>query len=808
MQMKRYKWINSLLQIMLCVGLISCDQLPNNLLERLKPRSEGMEITKLSFSDDYRQINLRARLTADLGDYSIDDTSQVYIQVDELRKNLDHCVDEVCPKLLSVRSVGEEEIKEEGFNLYVLVDLTQPSKVLDRQREYVRSLHKVFSKDNMFLSFMLPEGKQSPFMPASNYVINHYIEMGSPLRKELTYNPEALENKPYLYRTLLATLDTLQESHTPFIAEARYKALLLFSDGETYDEEGGYPLDPDHFSVQEQLIRTMRHLPHDIEVYYLDLNEEEGERNNLIQSVCMQSKGSYFTQFDRHAIVESMLSSFYISYDDYAIELQNPNEKLYFGAIRYLQVSCYTKADSLLATAYVPYALGSLEQEQIIGGRELRIFTLRGVLIGLLVMLLAYLVLQFAWPFVYYLLFRHRYVVSYQGPRMSVGEIPVPEQCYLCKAPFQPGERVVAKCKHVMHEECWEENGYHCPEHGKRCPEGSHYYNRHNLFDRRNASFYLPWLLYALVAGILAWAFYVVPHHVPTYRVLDNFMSLLLHEDVSFYANMEGMVSSERPPLSPYMYHLVVFGSYLGLFLTIALSWITVYRRMWYLRLGEILLRALLVWIAVLGLFASECGVIAVADFYESSLLIDLIFWSLAALCVAFATTYHTRLRIRKEPLLYACGVGCFSALLWNGLGDMESVSQLVLLVLAYLIFAGGIAVSIAKVMPRREHYFLHVSGAIKEMDIALYKWLNASPQAVVTIGKSVSCSLQISWDLQSDISPVQAEIRRVGGAPSLFALDGPVYRQGKPLKQRKAYRLHHGDQFQIGQTQFRFLES
>ena len=104
--MKRYKWINSLLQIMLCVGLISCDQLPNNLLERLKPRSQGMEITKLTFSDDYRQINLKARLTADLGDYSMADSSQVYIQVDELRKNLDRCVDEVRPKLLSVRSVG------------------------------------------------------------------------------------------------------------------------------------------------------------------------------------------------------------------------------------------------------------------------------------------------------------------------------------------------------------------------------------------------------------------------------------------------------------------------------------------------------------------------------------------------------------------------------------------------------------------------------------------------------------------------------------------------------------------------------
>lgn len=175
---------------------------------------------------------------------------------------------------------------------------------------------------------------------------------------------------------------------------------------------------------------------------------------------------------------------------------------------------------------------------------------------------------------------------------------------------------------------------------------------------------------------------------------------------------------------------------------------------------------------------------------------------------MAFASTYRTRLRLRKEHLLYACGVGCFSTLLWCEWGDMENVSQLVLMVLPYLVFAGGISLSIAKVMPRREHYFLHVSGAIKEMDIALYKWLRSSPYAVVTIGKSVSCSLQISWDLQSDISPVQAEIRLVGGVPALFALDGPVYRQGHTLRPHKAYRLHHGDLFQIGQTQFRFLES
>ena len=204
--MKRYKWINSLLQIVLCVGLISCEQLPNNLLDRLKPQSQGMEITKFSFSEDYRRIHLKARLTTDLGAYNIDDTSQVDIRIAELRKNLAPCTERVRPRLLKVENVGEDEIKEEGFSLYVLVDLTQPMPVLAQQQEYVRSLHKLFSKDNLFLSFMLPEGQQSAFMPASNYVINNYIEASSPLRRGMAFDPNAVENRPYLYRTLLATL--------------------------------------------------------------------------------------------------------------------------------------------------------------------------------------------------------------------------------------------------------------------------------------------------------------------------------------------------------------------------------------------------------------------------------------------------------------------------------------------------------------------------------------------------------------------------------------------------------------------------
>ena len=138
----------------------------------------------------------------------------------------------------------------------------------------------------------------------------------------------------------------------------------------------------------------------------------------------------------------------------------------------------------------------------------------------------------------------------------------------------------------------------------------------------------------------------------------------------------------------------------------------------------------------------------------------------------------------------------------------MENVQQMVRISLAYMVFAVGIAVSIAKQMPRSEHYFLRVSGPIKLMDIALYKWLRQSPDSVVTIGKSVNCTLQITWDLQSDINPLQAEIRIIGGVPRLKAVDGSVFVHNREIPVGSSMTLYHGDEFQIGLTHFRYLET
>ena len=92
-------------------------------------------------------------------------------------------------------------------------------------------------------------------------------------------------------------------------------------------------------------------------------------------------------------------------------------------------------------------------------------------------------------------------------------------------------------------------------------------------------------------------------------------------------------------------------------------------------------------------------------------------------------------------------------------------------------------------------------------MDIALYKWFRNNPDSVVTLGKSVDCSLQLSWDIVSDVAPVQAEIRMQQNNLWLIALEPGVYMQGKPVEPNKRLRLYHGRSFFIGKTTFTYIE-
>ena len=770
--------------------LTACNSRIKNVITQVTPESEGMAVSAMTISKDCRDIEMRARVNGAIELRDLADTTKYNIEVKEYKSHLIPCAPAVYPKLVSITSIAPEQVKKRGLVMHVLVDLTQSLKNISRQREYVKTIRKLFCNDNLFLTFMLSEGKVSPTMPATDYIVDNYISPQSPLRSDI-YSEDGEVLPPYIYRSVSSMLDRLTNERDTILSGGNYKLLMLFTDGNVYDEDD-YPIDPDHFSIQEKLIRQARNIPQNLSVYYLDLSatdDSEINENNMLKMLCQQSNGQTLSSFKKVNLDDFILSSFNIDYDDYIIKLRNPEEKYYFGTKRYINIAFTNKADSLVASTYGEYNIANVYRPKHIGDRPLSSIALQGIIMGLSILLLCYIALQIVWPFASYMWFRRRYVMKYTGPNMSVDNIQVPGECYLCKAPFTLGEKVVVKCKHVTHLECWNENGHRCPEHGIHCPEGSHYYNKSNIFDLQNSNFYMKWVLLSIVVSILSWSCYVLFHHDLLYDVL-NVMAGIKH------------------PISARLYHLPVFGFYISYLLTAVFSLLSIHNRQWYFMALEIFCRASVTGVLALAFFALECSIINVSDLYDGSVLFDFIPWTLSAVTIAFCSTWRTRLRPQKRHLAYALGVGLVSTLTWGFYCEMENVTQMVLMLLAYMVFGVGIAVSIAKEMPRSEHYFLHVTGPIKEMDIALYKWLRTSPNSVVTIGKSINCTLQITWDMQSNIAPLHAEIRLEHGVPRLYSVDGELYYHNRVVPVGKRITLYHGDMFQIGLTHFRYLET
>ena len=117
------------------------------------------------------------------------------------------------------------------------------------------------------------------------------------------------------------------------------------------------------------------------------------------------------------------------------------------------------------------------------------------------------------------------------------------------------------------------------------------------------------------------------------------------------------------------------------------------------------------------------------------------------------------------------------------------------------------LAVCIAFEAPKSEHYFLQASGAIKPIEIALYKWLRSNPSAVITMGQSVDCSIHLSWDISSNVAPVHAELFLRRSTLYIKALEKGVILNGKELEAGDSDSLSHGSHFIIGNTTFTYVE-
>lgn len=760
----------------------------------LKGEDTGMIVKDVVFSPDHKTFYVTTHITRDIGPYALTDSVNTKIVVEEKINGVPLDAS-TRSKLVKATNTGSDEIAKMGYKVLAMVDLTAGQELVDQQKNMISEMATVFNHENLYVAFM-EDGKVSETVLLSPYILDNYFVASEKKEK-------------YLFGSILEKEREISSGEGVWNLKDPI-ALVVFSDAKVYDEDD-YPIEPDYFQKKKELLDYADSLEgKNVTVNFVNVstsNDEYEETDNdevhsVFNIIAEKTNGVHQDRFNYTELQKTILGPEGESIADDRFDFINPDGKVYSGSDNELKISFYNIEDGkFITSATAKIIKGSSYRPVIVNGLSTPLVILKGCVITVVTLLGAWIIFQFVLPFIRYRYFLKKHVVAYSGANMSVNNHRVGDNCYYCKAPFEKGEKIVVKCHHTMHKECWDENEFHCPEHGSKCKKGSHYYNYRRLLDPNNAPFYLKWILISILAAGCAWVVFTAHLHTVVGEMFEDLIFAFTEVPEGTKEAALAIQEYDDP-----MGQAPAFGLTLGFFLTLGLSWLTVhvtdFKHQWL----EILGRSILSGVACCFVFFT-LAVIGFAIEWEIAYLVDWIPWSVSAFILVFASTWKTPVKIKPYVWWVCLVLGICAMLLWaiqfRGANSDYRIFQLII----FMIYSLTLSLCIAYEAPRSDHYFLSMRGGIKPIDVAIFKWFKNNPDYIVTIGRSVDCSLQISWDMRNDIAPVQAEIKKKGSACILIPLEDGVVMGEKNLTPGKKITLYNGLRFFIGDTEFTYIE-
>lgn len=418
----------------------------------------------------------------------------------------------------------------------------------------------------------------------------------------------------------------------------------------------------------------------------------------------------------------------------------------------------------------------------------------RGLLLGLLFFLVIVIIIQLILPMINNKLFNMKNVSRF---RLGTGELK--KVCPYCFDPLHEGQKVVVKCSHVVHKECWADNGYMCPEYGQNCKTGKqNHFDIQDPFSRKNKLHYLAWVIYGLLAGIVSWVLYLFSKDLP-----------------AFYAMVEGLASWLKPGMPDALAFrdktapLLVAGLILGFFLSLFLAWAEEYRRKTLMVLLRMLLRALLGSLAGFTAFLAGSLILMLMGVGATLIWLDWIPWLLFGLSLGLILSIRSSIHW-KHGLIGGMLSVLFSFFLVYILTDVNLISVL----FGFMIYGAGLAISVATVRSLAEVYFLRIlNGPRQGNRIAIHKWMNSQGiHSQVYMGLDNMCEIQINWEKSQEIADKHAKvyINRSRNVPVIMSLEKgftTMYDERIEMEPGREYDLFNNTSFRIGETVFQYEE-
>ena len=485
---------------------------------------------------------------------------------------------------------------------------------------------------------------------------------------------------------------------------------------------------------------------------------------------------------------------------DFAFTYKATDDKTYTGRVDYLAEWKGSEAGT------GEYSIGSAEtpwpvHEESAGSAITKLLV--ALLVALLTFVVFFLIMKVLIPFIKSKSFASKYYKPYQPEEGITRRI-----CHYCRQDIQPGQKVVMRCKHIMHVGCWQQNGYKCVEYGQNCKEGiqdhvdfKEMFSSASLRDTYQTAT-------GVAAGLVSWIVFEF-----TGRGLFNGLGKAIAN--TFFFN-DGQKANMLSDCGAKVSALLTVGLLLGFFLSLVFRYNDEYRKKdakVYMKIvGLSLLSGLVGFLAMLVGGIIFCSLLSAVGTTYIPWYCSLPAYILFSVCVALSLTIKSSIPM-KSALIGGCVSALIGFIVLYFSGAVSSSMGWMNMLLDFIIIGGGLGASLVTVRMLAEKYFLVIQNGIKAgQRIPIHKWMNATGGGnKVTIGKTNECEIQMNWEKSNKVSDehVQLYIDKARSLPMLKPLvAGVVYNVRTDLPADKPVVLTNGDTFRVGDTTFEYVEA
>lgn len=423
---------------------------------------------------------------------------------------------------------------------------------------------------------------------------------------------------------------------------------------------------------------------------------------------------------------------------------------------------------------------------------------LYGFILALIFILIVLIIIQLIIPLIKNKIFNYKYVKSY---KLSPNELK--KKCIFCRQDIFENEKVVTKCKHIIHKVCWDDNNHTCPEYGQNCNEGKQdFFDIKDPFSKKNKKSYLNWVMFGLIGGFLVWLLYLYDEKTMIFYNLSDGLVRLIHPTLKDKNIIQLFIDKINLNFST--------GILMGFFLSVLFIYAEEYRRLSFGVAGRIILRGLMGALIGFITFLFGAFLILLINIPETSALVDWIPWLLFGASFGYSLSVKTTIHWKHGliggiiSILFA-----FIILFKLSLFDQDHNT-----LLSFMIYGAGLGLSIATVRSTAEQYYLKIlNGSKAGTSIAIHKWLGVHGGLnQIYMGKSNINEIQINWEKESVIADKHAKIyiNRNRNIPVVVSLEKgmtTLYDNRLEMMPGKEYELINGTSFKIGETIYQYVE-